>query len=165
MVVSSLPFAKFRLRVDSVREVVAAPEFLAVDAMAALDFPVLLRPTWLDVAVAHASRLHGQLKRERKLRPVVALDLPNGEREGVRQLAQKIEAGVVIESRVEPQHAHPRAIIQCGVLKDLLLRQPNDLDVHLDGVARVLLPNSFICRGRRRGVLARTGTPMSQNTR
>ena len=81
MVVPALPLAKFRLRVDSVREFVAAPEFLAVDAMTALDFPVLLRTTRLDVAVAHAGGLHGQLKRERELRPVVALNLPNGETE------------------------------------------------------------------------------------
>ena len=107
--------------------------------MTALNFPVLLRTTRLDVAVAHAGGLHGQLKRERELRPVVALNLPNGERKRVRQLAENIEAGVVIESRVEPKHAHPRAIVQCGVLKDFLLRQLHDFDVHLDGVARMLL--------------------------
>ena len=60
-------------------------------------------------------------------------------RKRVRQLAEKIEAGVVIESRVEPKHAHPRAIVQCGVLKDFLLHQLHDFDVHLDGVARMLL--------------------------
>jgi hypothetical protein len=37
---------------------VSTPEFLAIDTMTTLDFSVLLRPTRLDVAVAHAGGLH-----------------------------------------------------------------------------------------------------------
>ena len=114
-------------------------------------------------AVSHARRYHRQLKRERELRPVVAVNLANRDRKRMCQFPEKVEAGVVILSCGE--RTHPGAAVQRGVLKDFLFRELDDRDVDLDGVARVLLSKSFISCGRRRGVLITTGTPTSRNNR
>src|SRR5262252_5116571 len=121
----------------------ASPDLLAVDAVAALDLAVLLRPARLDVAVPHAGSLYSQLKRQWKLGPVVALNLTDRERERVGQLPEKLETRVMVLAREQPQHPHARGVVQGGVLKHPLLRQLDDLHVDLDGVTRVLLLEEF----------------------
>jgi hypothetical protein len=47
-------------------EHVLTPEFFLVDAMAAFDLPVLLRPPGLDVPMPDARRFNRQFKGQRK---------------------------------------------------------------------------------------------------
>jgi hypothetical protein len=51
---------------------VTIPELLVIDAMAAFDLAVLLRPSWLDVTDAHTEFLAPQRKRQRELGPIDA---------------------------------------------------------------------------------------------
>jgi hypothetical protein len=113
------------------------PEFLVVNAMAVLDLPVLLGPSGLDIAMPDARRLEGAHDRERKFHPVVALELPNRERHRRLHLAEEIEAGVLILSRIEAAPAQPRAIVQYRVQVDRFASKLHDLDVDLHRFAGV----------------------------
>jgi hypothetical protein len=55
-------------------------------AVTAFDLAVLLRPARPDVPVPHASSLHGEHELERKLTTVIALQLPDPERERSHEL-------------------------------------------------------------------------------
>ena len=92
VVVGPFPRAQWLLGLLGRREVMTTPELLVVDAMASFHLPVLLRPPWFDVPVPNPSRLHGKLKGERKLGPVVALQFADRERQRGAQFAKEMQA-------------------------------------------------------------------------
>lgn len=138
VVVDALPLAEMRLGLVQRRELMAAPELFVIDAVAGFDLATLLGPARLDVAVANAVGLDGEAEGQRKLCPVVALELPNREREHLLELLKEVQAHVLIEPRIEAQDAEARAVVQCRVLEDSGPLQLDDLDVDLDGLSRLL---------------------------
>ena len=117
-------------------ELVPRPELFVVDSMASFDLPVLFRSARLAVPMANPGRFNGQPEGQGEFRAVVRLDLANREREGLAHLAQEVEAGPLVQTRVQPQDPHAGAVVQGGVLEDLLACQLHDLDVHLYAVTR-----------------------------
>lgn len=99
MVVRILPAAERVCRVGEVAEVMAAPELLVVDPMAALDLPVLLGPPWADVAMADPRGLDREREGEGEFLAVVILKAPDIERKGVAQFGEKSVARLAVEVR------------------------------------------------------------------
>lgn len=64
--------------------------------MTAFHLPVLIRPTWLDVAQADPSFLDRQGKDEREFDSIVALHFADRKREGLPEGGQALETGVVV---------------------------------------------------------------------
>src|SRR6266850_1499285 len=136
-VVSPLP-PKQRLRRRIERgEVVARPEFLVVDTVAAFDLAVLLGATGFDVAVANTCLLDGQREGQREFGTVVALQAAHRERHRAAEFRKEVEARALVQLSIEAEHAEARAIVQGSGLISLLAVDLDDLDVHLDGVAGV----------------------------
>jgi hypothetical protein len=137
VVADALPLAEMRLSLVQRRELMAAPE-LVVDAVAAFDCAALLGCARLDVAAANAVGLDGEAECQRKLCSVVVLELPDREREHLLEFLKEVQARALVEPRIEAQDAEVRAVVQGRLLEDSLPLQLDDLDVHLDGISRLL---------------------------
>lgn len=105
--------------------------------MAALDLAVLLRRPGANVAVSDPRRPDGQREGERKLGAMIGLELTERKGETPEQLVEEVEAGMLIESAVEPEDPEARAVVQGGVLIAFMPIDLHHLDVHLDRVAGV----------------------------
>src|SRR5262245_21795976 len=78
IVIRPLPIPERHRGGVEVREALAAPELLVVDAVAPLDLPVLLRPSGADIPMPNAGRFHRERKRERELAAVVPAECWSG---------------------------------------------------------------------------------------
>jgi hypothetical protein len=59
-------------------------------------------------------------QRERKLDAVVALQLLDRKRQRASNLVEKMQARVLVEPRIQPEHSHARAVIQRRGPEDFL---------------------------------------------
>jgi len=103
-----------------------------IDPVATLDFAVLLRVPRPNVAMADPRGFDGEDEREGEFRSVIALEAPDGEREGPRQLGEEREARAVVQPPIEPQHAEAGAIVQGGVLERPAARDRHVFHIDLD---------------------------------
>ena len=101
MVVLPLPVCQRSLSIEARGEVVSTPEFFFVDTMASFDFPILLRAPRLDVFVPDAGGFHGQLKGQRELRAIVALQLADDEGQMATKFSKEMQAGVLILTGIQ----------------------------------------------------------------
>jgi len=125
MVVATGPVRQWLVGFGARREVVLAPELLLVDAVTALDFPVLLRPARFDVAMPDPGGLDGELEGQRKLRAVVALQFTNREWQAAAHLVEEVQAGVLVLTRIQTEHAEARAVVdRCTETPSLAVASP-----------------------------------------
>ena len=165
VVIPSLPVAQRGLGVSARGKRLAGPEFLAVNAMTSFHLAVLLRPSRFDVAMPHAGCLDRETKREREFRTVVALNLPNGERQRAGEFSQEVETGVLIQAGVESEHSHPRKSSIAVYWKTRSVASLTTLTSTWTESPGCSFSNSFSCRGRRFDVFVNTGRPRSRKTR
>src|SRR5688500_5242330 len=77
VVVRLLPSPEPCCRLVEIGELLPAPKLFLVDAVAAFDLAVLLRPPRADIAVPDTGRFDGEHELERELASVVALQFPD----------------------------------------------------------------------------------------
>src|SRR5262245_26150583 len=121
------------------RELAAIPELFVVDPVASLDFPVLLRAPWLDVAMLDAGLLDSEGKGDRELGAVVGLELAYRERQALAKLAQEGKARRFVAPAVQSEDAISGAVVQSRVLVAATFGRLDDLHVDLNGVPGLIL--------------------------
>lgn len=89
MVVGVLPSWECPRRLFVGAKIVAAPELLLVDPMAALHLPVLLGTAGPDISMVDSGLCYGERKRQGKFGSIVGLELLDGKGEGAPELAQE----------------------------------------------------------------------------
>src|SRR5215813_1401601 len=136
IVVRGLPDSKPSCGRLEVGEAVPAPELLLIDAVAPLDFAVLLRASGPDVAMPDPSGFDPQHEGEGELLPVVTLQPLDGEGERPLALGEEGEARAGMQPPVEPQDPEARTVVQGRVLKRPAARDLHVLDVDLDRLSR-----------------------------
>src|SRR5262249_12178815 len=112
-------------------------------SVTAFDLPVLLRPSWPDVAMFNPERLDREHKGKRELASVVTLQLPDPEGERPAELGQEREAGALVQPAIQPQDPEARAVVERGVLKGPTPGDLYELHVDLDRFARLGLLEEF----------------------
>jgi hypothetical protein len=132
MVVSPFPMRERDIRVAPCREDVSIPELLLIDAMTALNLPVLLRASGLDIPMPNACSLDCPFESQREFGAVVALKFSDGKGQVPAELLDEVQARVLILPGIQPQHAIAGAIVDRRVLKHALSGELHNLDVDLD---------------------------------
>src|SRR5262249_6623655 len=129
-------------------ELVAAPELLVVDSVTPFDLAVLLRPARPDVAMADPRRFHRERELEGELPAAVALQPADGGGQRREHPPQEGQARGVVQRPIEPQDTEARAVVEGGVLERPATPNPDELHIHLDGIARLGLLEEFeLARG------------------
>src|SRR5712691_8926832 len=117
-------------------------ELFVVDAMRPLDLTVQPRRRWSDVDVLNAFVEQVPMEAGLELGSVVGLDLQDVEGQLLDDIVDELDRGLLIQALVDPQDPQTSAVIDGGVLVVLLalsLDRLDELDVDLNGVARLLL--------------------------
>ena len=140
-----------------VAEVMLPPELLVVDPMAPLDLPVLLWPSWSDVAMADPDRLDRERKGRGEFLAVVILESPDGEGKGLAQLGEKSVACLVVEVGIETEDAEACAVVQRRVLVHPAMGHFDKLHIDLDTVTRPWTLEELELPGRPLRVAAEIG--------